>query len=264
MVSMLHVLARYELFKRTMAVPFVSSPPPAVSAIVLKSPHHSVKMATIAQVYESPVFVWLHRDLDKVVGSTCSMNATVQECASVSYETKRSIGRRTLLTLSAAMDKAVDDRLALEAEAAQAVENRAQQSNTRSSKRNEGEDKRNEREDKRGNTSNPRPRVVQFVDIFHEELRQQPLDAVQKVYGTLGIDVSATFIDRLAKDTEERGRKRNSGGKGGEKGGKGGKGGGGGQHRYGLHEFGLTSEEVAQAFAKYLVMVERIKSNPNS
>jgi len=185
------------------------------------------------------------------------MNATVQECASVSYETKRSIGRRTLLTLSAAMDKAVDDRLALEAEAAQAVENRAQQSNTRSSKRNE-------REDKRGNTSNPRPRVVQFVDIFHEELRQQPLDAVQKVYGTLGIDVSATFIDRLAKDTEERGRKRNSGGKGGGKGGKGGKGGGGGQHRYGLHEFGLTSEEVAQAFAKYLVMVERIKSNPNS
>ena len=258
MVSMLHVLARYELFKRTMAVPFVSSStPPAVSAIVLKSPHHSVKMATIAQVYESPVFVWLHRDLDKVVGSTCSMNATVQECASVSYETKRSIGRRTLLTLSAAMDKAVDDRLALEAEAAQAVENRAQQSNTRSSKRNEGEDKR-------GGTSNPRPRVVQFVDIFHEELRQQPLDAVQKVYGTLGIDVSATFIDRLAKDTEERGRKRNSGGKGGEKGGKGGKGGGGGQHRYGLHEFGLTSEEVAQAFAKYLVMVERIKSNQNS
>lgn len=242
MVSMLHVLARYELFKRTMAVPFVSSPPPDVSAIVLKSPHHSVKMATIAQVHASPVFVWLHRDLDKVVGSTCSMNATVQECASVSYETKRSIGRRTLLTLSAAMDKAVDDRLALEAEAVRAAE--------RSSKRNE-------REDKRGNTNNTRQRVVQFVDIFHEELRQQPLDAVRKVYGTLGIDVSATFIDRLAKDTEERGRKRNSGGQGGE----GRKGGGGRQHRYGLHEFGLTSEAVAQAFAKYLVMVERIKLN---
>lgn len=146
------------------------------------------------------MFVWLHRDLDKVVGSTCSMNATVQECASVSYETKRSIGRRTLLTLSAAMDKAVDDRLALEAEAARAAE--------RSSKRSE-------REDTRGNTNNTRQRVVQFVDIFHEELRQQPLDAVRKVYGTLGIDVSATFIDRLAKDTEERGRKRNSGGQGG-------------------------------------------------
>jgi hypothetical protein len=198
-------IEQYEHFKRSMSVPFVRNQvKKTCSAVVLKSPHHSVKLKTILNVYDSPTFVWLHRDLEDVVGSTCSMNITVQECVNMSYEDKKIIGKRTLHSLANAMNKAVKDRIEME----------------------------------NNNNNN-----VQFIDIFQPELRNDPLKAINKVYSALNINVSNDFIEKLKNDTIERKKKRKTMNNK--------------NHKYSISEFGLSLEDINNAFHTYNEMVQR-------
>lgn len=213
---------QYEFFKRSIAVPFAKDfllekgleqeqeRINNVDAIVLKAPHHSVKLCTIADVFDTPVFVWLHRNLDNVVGSTCSMNGTINDCISSSCETKTCLGARTLNALAMSMNKAVDDRQKIE----------AQQNH------------------------------ITFVDIFHTELRSDPVNAVKQVYAASNINISETFIEKINIDTQERNEKRKQSQQKKKN---------GSQHHYNLAEFGLTSEDVEVAFKKYIDMREKIK-----
>jgi LPS sulfotransferase NodH len=221
-VNQTAAITQYEHFKRSIAVPFTPSSlrnnphKKKISAIVLKSPHHSVKLRTIAKVFNAPVYIWLHRDVESVVGSTCSMNVAINDCICATFERKEQIGRRTLETLAKAMDKAVKDRAALEKEG-----------------------------------------KVVFVDIFHEDLRSNPLDVVRRVYSVLQMKVSTQFQEQIAKDTkqrrEERKRTNNSGRSRDSSNSR-------SQHRYNLEEFGLTSVAVKNAFTKYSAMVNRIRN----
>ena len=232
-VQQITAQTQYEHFKRAIAVPFdttaalsatsatsAASIASIASAVVLKSPHHSVKMDTIANVFENPVFVWLHRDVCKVVGSCCSMNLTVIECGTSTYESKHCIGIRTLRTLAKSMEKAVEIRIELETKI-------AEERRTRKTSRSRS--------------------GVQFVDIFDQELRHDPVAAARRVYSTLNMTVSAEFEELINQDTKQRSEAKAKGDVNHSR------------HHYTLEEFGLTEEMVNVAFAKYLAMVDRIQ-----
>lgn len=85
------------------------------SRLVLKSPHHIVKLDEIAQVFPGSKILWIHRDMAKVVGSCCSMNQAVLDTLCPWYVDPHVLGRRTLRALSQANAKGLADRERLEA-----------------------------------------------------------------------------------------------------------------------------------------------------
>jgi hypothetical protein len=242
---------QYEHFKRAIAVPFDTTAafaPSSASAVVLKSPHHSVKMDTIAQVFEDPVFVWLHRDLSKVVGSCCSMNLTIGECGTATYESKPLIGHRTLHALAKSMEKAVDIRMELET----AAEERRRRRRRGTEKKKKTTTKTTKRTKTTENNNATRTATagrvgVQFVDVFDQELRQDPVEAARRVYSTLNLTVSEKFEEQINQDKRRRSEAKANGEVNHSR------------HHYTLDEFGLTEEMVNAAFAKYIAMVDWIK-----
>ena len=207
----------------------------AFQCVALKSPHHSVKLTTIAEVFgdtsrrtddddhsitgrpcQKTVFVWLHRSLEAVVGSTCSMNAAVNACmTSLFEETPAALGRRTLDCLARSMDIAVRQRRELEARA-------------------------------------EAPAV--FIDVFHEDLRKDPVAVVQRVYRKAGLEVSAAFRASLEqRAAEERAktaaRKQQAQQQSQHQ----------QRHRYSLAKYGLAQGDVDAAFAVYNTLVRDVK-----
>ena len=216
----------------------------AFQCVALKSPHHSVKLTTIAEVFGAressgrfvsssnhsnsrprqtrTVFVWLHRSLEAVVGSTCSMNAAVNACMTSLYEeSPASLGRRTLDCLARSMDIAVHQRRELEA-------------------------------DTRGGSAH-----VLFIDVFHEDLQKDPVTVVKTVYKKAGFEVSAEFEaaleqraseerDKVAKRNHEAKQKQQSRGHQA-------------RHRYSLSEYGLTKSDVEKAFSLYNTLLRDIR-----
>merc|ERR1719272_1290591 len=89
------------------------------------------------------------------------------------------------------------------------------------------------------------PNHITFVDIFHTELRSDPVNAVKQVYAASNINISETFIEKINIDTQERNEKRKQSQQKKKN---------GSQHHYNLAEFGLTSEDVEVAFKKYIDM----------
>ena len=196
--------------------------------VALKSPHHSVQLTTIAEVFgdidrgrernrQRAVFVWLHRSPAAVVGSTCSMNATVNSCmTSLFEETPSALGRRTLSCLARSMDIAVRQRRELE------------------------------------EAAGPSETSPLFIDVFHEDLRKDPVAVVERVYKEAGLEVSAAFRSALVKRAaEERAkaaaRKQQAQHQRG-------------RHRYSLAEYGLSQSDVDAAFSVYNEFVREIKS----
>lgn len=91
---------------------------PVSSHLVLKSPHHTFHLPSIAQAFAAggpSVFIWLHRNPSSVVGSCCSMNLHFREYMSWGFESPAVLGRRTLTRLGDCIRKAVADRATLEA-----------------------------------------------------------------------------------------------------------------------------------------------------
>lgn len=144
------------------------------SHVVLKSPHHTCKIKTIADVFPDSVFVWLHRPLSNVVASTCSMNETLNDYSDVSYESRERLGKRTLQRLAEVMDIGVRDREEL----------------TKSTKSNK----------------------CKFVDVYYEDLVKNPIETIKYVYKNCGKRCSRNYIERLEnylRDDAER-RKQQS------------------------------------------------------
>lgn len=201
-------------------------------SVALKSPHHSVKLKTIADVFggfgrekrnscdlTKTVFVWLHRSLEAVVGSTCSMNAAVNSAMTSLYEeTPEALGKRTLRCLARSMEIAVKQRREIEV-------------------LEEGS----------------KDKSVLFIDVFHEDLRKDPVGTVERVYREAGLKVSKTFREALmqrasvekAKFEARQGQKKTFGKAP--------------RHKYSLGQYGLKKKDLEEAFANYREMVKSLK-----
>ena len=130
-------------------------------------------------------------------------------------ETPAALGRRTLDCLARSMDIAVRQRRELEARA-------------------------------------EAPAV--FIDVFHEDLRKDPVAVVQRVYRKAGLEVSAAFRASLEqRAAEERAktaaRKQQAQQQSQHQ----------QRHRYSLAKYGLAQGDVDAAFAVYNTLVRDVK-----
>ena len=82
--------------------------------LLLKSPHHTLKLPEICRAFPGAKFVWLHRDVCSSVGSCCSMNEAILDVVGSRFVDPFDVGRRTLKRLAAAVDKGMRDRDELE------------------------------------------------------------------------------------------------------------------------------------------------------
>ena len=140
--------------------------------VILKSPHHTCKLKTIAEIFPNSVFVWLHRPLGNVVASTCSMNETLNDYSDVRYEPRERLGKRTLQRLAEVMKIGVRDRDEL-------------------------------------STSSYK---CKFVDVYYEDLIKNPVQTVKNVYKSCGKRCSRDYIERLEsylRDDAERRKQQN-------------------------------------------------------
>ena len=149
---------------------------PVGSHLVLKSPHHTFHLPSIAEAFaaEGPsVFIWLHRDPSSVVGSCCSMNLHFREYMSADFESPSVIGRRTLTRLADCIRNATRDRVALE------------QAGHR------------------------------FIDIMYDDFIADTVGTLEKLYTELGLDFTSQFAARvkaqLAEDKIERSKNKQQG-----------------------------------------------------
>jgi len=180
------------------------------SHLVLKSPHHTCKLKTISNVFPNSIFVWLHRPLENVVASTCSMNETLNDYSDVKYEAREALGQRTLKRLAEVMEIGMKER---------------------------GEILRHNK-----NSS-------KFIDIYYKDLIKDPIKVVQNLYKQCGKkNCSEEYIERLKtylKDDAER-RKQRASSKRNISANKNIK-----SHKYSLHDFSITHEDINTAFESY-------------
>ncbi len=180
--------------------------------LVLKSPHHTCKLKTISNVFPNSIFVWLHRPLENVVASTCSMNETLNDYSDVKYEAREALGRRTLNRLAEVMQIGMKER----------------------------------DEILRDNKSNSK-----FVDIYYSDLIKDPIKVVQNLYKKCGKKkCSKEYIEQLKtylKDDAERRKQRASSKRSSNSDSAHIK-----SHKYSLHDFSITHDDVDNAFESYL------------
>lgn len=72
-----------------------------------------------------------------------------------------------------------------------------------------------------------------FFDIYYEDFITDPLEAVKGTYAAFNLPLSEAALTRMREHVVESPKNRH------------------GQHRYSLEQFGLTSEQVRERFAKY-------------
>lgn len=149
---------------------------PVGSHMVLKSPHHTFHLPSIAKAFaaEGPsIFIWLHRDPSSVVGSCCSMNLHFREYMSADFERPSVIGRRTLTRLGDCIRKATADRIELE----------------RAGHR--------------------------FIDIMYDDFIADTVGTLEKLYAEVGLSFTSQFAARveaqLAADKIKRSRSKKQG-----------------------------------------------------
>ena len=82
--------------------------------LVLKAPHHIVKLRDIAETFPRSYFLWLHRHPADIVGSCCEMNEAIRDYCSPHYCSRSVLGHRTLHRLAVAAATGVKDRHELE------------------------------------------------------------------------------------------------------------------------------------------------------
>ena len=144
--------------------------------LVLKSPHHTFHLPSIASAFgpKLSVFIWLHRQPVSVVGSCCSMNLHFREYMSAGFESPATLGARTLERLAACITKAMADRAVLEAA---------------------------------GHT---------FVDIRYDDLMADAVGVIRKLYATVGLQFEEEFGRRIEGHLAEgRAARQKGGGAGG-------------------------------------------------
>ena len=148
---------------------------PVGSHLVLKSPHHTFHLPSIAEAFAAggpSVFIWLHRNPSSVVGSCCSMNLHFREYMSADFESPSVLGRRTLTRLGACIRKATADRAGLEAAG------------------------------------------HRFIDIRYDDFIADTVDTLRQLYKELGLSFTSEFAERveakLAADRAERSKGKGS------------------------------------------------------
>jgi hypothetical protein len=72
-----------------------------------------------------------------------------------------------------------------------------------------------------------------FFDVYYEDFITDPLEAVQRTYAAFNLPLADAALARMREHVVESPKNRH------------------GQHRYSLEQFGLTSEQVRERFAKY-------------
>eukprot|EP00948_MAST-09A_sp_MAST-9A-sp1_P003873 g3873.t1 len=179
---------------------------------LLKSPHHTVKLDAIENVFgreRRNIYIWLHRDPCAQVLSCCRMNLAVADFFDgLRIEHLHEMGRRTLACLVRAMDEGLQQRDKLLS-------------------------------DKKISSS------FVFIDIHHRDLVKDPIGTVRRLYDTVdpGNPLSSkmaermeSFIKRQAQQRKERKKKAVN-----DK-----------TLLYSLKDFGLTKEIVETSFQSYL------------
>ena len=148
---------------------------PETTHLVLKSPHHTCKLQTISKIFPNSIFVWLHRPLENVVASTCSMNETLNDYSDVTYEPRKQLGRRTLKRLAEVMSIGMKEREEI-------INN---------------------------NTSG-----CKFIDIYYEDLVRNPIEVVKKLYEECdNKKCSDEYVEQLKsylKDDAEKRKQRSA------------------------------------------------------
>ena len=205
--KLLHVLCSNYHAKTSGASSSATTKP---SHLVLKSPHHTAKLQNIFDVFQQkgirggspPVFIWLHRRLENVVASTCSMNETLNDYTDVHYTSRSTLGKRTLDRLSEVMEAGLQQREQLES------------------------------------SGSP----VKFIDIYYDDLVQDPVGVVSRIYQECGLVLSNSFSSHLTRFLEKSNKKRmqraatqvTS------------------MHKYELADFHINANQVHSKFLKYL------------
>ena len=190
--------------------------------VVLKSPHHTFHLPSVAGAFPGSTLVWLHRDPRQVVGSCCSMNLVFREYTHPWFEAPAALGRRTLARLADAARAAARARAQLEAQAARAQ----QQAAARAAGKGGGGGK---------NAAAP---PCRFVDLYFKDLVRDPVGAVRGLYAAAGLAWRDDIGDAIRAHMGNRAKPSHTAGK----------------HRYKLADFGLTDADVQEAFADYLAV----------
>jgi len=135
----------------------VLNQPQAYESLILKSPHHILKLKDIAKVFPNSVFVWLHRDVAEVVGSCCSMNQTFLESVCPHYFDVEILAKRTATRLANAVTIGMRDRDHLE-------------------------------------LSWPE---IQFVDIMYSDLKSDPASTIKQAFDSVNISCTDEFLEQI-------------------------------------------------------------------
>jgi hypothetical protein len=189
--------------------------------LILKSPHHTVKLPEIVKAFndnnnsssssssdakelpscpntKSKVkFIWLHRDFAESVGSCCSMNQAILDVISSQYIDSHELGQRTLNHLVKAIAKGKKDRLLLEQQ-----------------------------------------QGIEFVDVQYQDFKQNEIQTVENALQQLGIQTTPEQHEEFIKNIEIYDKKNKellSLWK---------------EHKYDLKYFGLDIEQVRRKFTE--------------
>jgi hypothetical protein len=164
------MVPQYSNYKKLLQVLCSQKDKTCSSHVVLKSPHHTAKLKTIAKIFPNSRFVWLHRPLENVVASTCSMNETLNDYTDAFYLPSQKMGERTLDRLADVMKRGLKERRELE------------------------------------DTKKSMP--PKFTDIYYNELIADPIGTVKTLYKECGLTVSKEFEQRLTTYLEDQAEMR--------------------------------------------------------
>lgn len=75
---------------------------------------------------------------------------------------------------------------------------------------------------------------VQFVDVYYTELKADPVAVLTAVYTALGLEVSPEMVSEVEDVVSKKAGNTGT------------------RHKYTLHEFGLTENDISETFKAYL------------
>ena len=185
--------------------------------VVLKSPHHTFHLPSVAAAFPGSTLIWLHRHPREVVGSCCSMNLVFREYTVPWFEDPAALGRRTLARLADAVHAAARGRAHIEAAAKKAQRQKL-------GKEAEG-----------GAAECYYTRVV---DVYYKDLVRNPVGTLRALYAAVGLAWCDELGAAVTAQVGNRGHRTNTKGR----------------HRYRLEDFGLAESDVQEAFADYLAV----------
>jgi len=108
------MLEQYQNYAKVVKTILCEDKKPSYDKLVLKSPHHILKLEEISVAFPNAVAIWLHRNVEDVVASTCCMNQAVLDAMCPTYFDSKELGARTCARLANATRLGMAARNALE------------------------------------------------------------------------------------------------------------------------------------------------------